>query len=64
MSEKVSIKITQATGIEGELRKAGAIVEVDEDLAKNLLDRERAELATVADEGGEDGAAASKKAAK
>lgn len=44
--KQVKIKITSAVGIRGEIKKPGTVITVAEDIAKNLLQRGRAELAT------------------
>ncbi|MEP1637281.1 Rho termination factor N-terminal domain-containing protein [Ascidiaceihabitans sp.] len=44
--KQVKIKITSAVAIGGEIKRPGTIVTVAEELAKNLLHRGRAELAT------------------
>lgn len=46
---KIFLKLTSAVAIAGAVRAAGSIVEVDEDLAVNLLHRGKAEVATEAD---------------
>lgn len=45
MQEKFSLKITSAVVVDGEIRKAGTIVEVSEQAAKDLLRRGKAEPA-------------------
>lgn len=45
-----TIKLTAAITLGGGIAKAGDIIEVPEDAAKNLLQRGKAELATAADE--------------
>lgn len=45
-----SLKLTAAVVLNGKIRTAGAIVEVDRATAENLLQRGRAEVATEADE--------------
>jgi hypothetical protein len=47
--KQVKIKITSAVSIGGEIKRPGTVVTVAEDLAKNLLNRGRAELATGED---------------
>ena len=47
MPEKFFLKTTCAVAIAGAIHKAGSIIEVAEDLAKDLLRRGKAELATV-----------------
>lgn len=55
MAEKqLKLKITSAIAIGGEIKRAGTIVTVAEDVAKNLLHRGRAELATAADKGADE----------
>lgn len=49
MTEKVHLKIASAVVIGGDIQAKGAIVEVDEPLAKDLLRRGKAELATEHD---------------
>jgi hypothetical protein len=44
--KQVKIKITAAVVIDGEIVTAGKQVDVAESVAKNLMQRERAELAT------------------
>lgn len=44
--KQVKIKITSAVAIGGEIKCPGAVVTVAEELAKNLLHRGRAEVAT------------------
>lgn len=44
--KQVKIKITSAVAIGGEIKRPGAVVTVAEELAKNLLHRGRAEVAT------------------
>lgn len=52
MADKlVNLKITSAIAIGGEIKTAGTIVNVPEELAKNLMHRGRAELATAAGDG-------------
>jgi hypothetical protein len=46
----VAIKLTSAIGINGDLYRAGSIVEVSDEAAKNLLHRGKGELATAEDE--------------
>lgn len=47
MAEKTAkVKITSAVAIAGKIKKPGTVVEIGEDLAKNLMGRGRAELAT------------------
>jgi hypothetical protein len=47
MADKnVKIKITSAVAIGGEIKRPGTVVTVAEELAKNLLHRGRADLAT------------------
>lgn len=48
---KVHIKLTSAIGIGGLIYRAGSIVEVSDDAAKNLLHRGKGVLATAEDEG-------------
>lgn len=48
--EKYFLKITSAVVIDGDIRRPGAIVEVDERVATDLLRREKAEPATDADQ--------------
>ncbi|QKN87904.1 putative exonuclease, terminase endonuclease subunit [Acinetobacter phage vB_AbaP_Alexa] len=48
---KFTLKLTAAIVIDGEIRKAGELVEVDKSLAENLLYRGRAELVETDDEG-------------
>lgn len=51
MAEKqVKLKITSAIAIDGEIVTSGTVVTVAEGLAKNLLQRGRAELATAGGE--------------
>ena len=46
MAEKtVKVKITSAIAIAGKIKTPGTTVEIGEDLAKNLINRGRAELA-------------------
>ncbi|KAJ31014.1 Rho termination factor N-terminal domain-containing protein [Sulfitobacter pontiacus] len=46
MAEKtVKVKITSAIAIAGNIKTPGTTVEIGEDLAKNLINRGRAELA-------------------
>ena len=54
--KQVKIKITSAIAIGGKIKTPGTIVTVSEDIAKNLLHRGRAELATAAAEGADEGA--------
>lgn len=49
MTNAVFLKITSAVALSGEIHKAGSIVEVSEDLARDLLHRGKAEVATEAD---------------
>lgn len=49
MTNNVFLRITSAVAIAGAVHGAGSIVEVDEDLAVNLLHRGKAEVATDAD---------------
>ncbi len=45
MAEKTAkVKITSAVAIAGKIKKPGTVVEIGEDLAKNLMGRGRAEL--------------------
>ena len=44
--KQVKIKITSAVAIGGEIKRPGTVVTVAEELAKNLLHRGRAEVAT------------------
>lgn len=44
--KKVKIKITSAVSIDGKIKIPGRVVTVAEELAKNLLHRGRAEVAT------------------
>lgn len=44
--EPVTLKLTSAVALGGSIRKAGALVEVSEPDARNLLDRGKAVLAT------------------
>lgn len=50
MKTTATVKLTAAVGIAGELVRAGTIVTIPEEAAKNLLHRGKAELATEADE--------------
>ena len=50
MNEKIYLKVTSAVVIGGEIQKAGAIVEVDERVAKDLLQRGKAEPASSDDQ--------------
>lgn len=53
--KQIKIKITSAVAIDGKIKVPGTLVNVPEDVAKNLLNRGRAELATAAtDENGSD----------
>lgn len=45
--KQVKLKITSAIAIGGEIKRPGTVVSVAEDVAKNLLHRGRAELATA-----------------
>ncbi|AVO37387.1 hypothetical protein [Pukyongiella litopenaei] len=45
--KQVKLKITSAIAIGGQIQRAGTVVAVSEDVAKNLLHRGRAELATA-----------------
>lgn len=45
--KQVKLKITSAIAIGGKIQRPGAVVSVAEDVAKNLLHRGRAELATA-----------------
>lgn len=57
MVKKVStvlIALTSAVAIDGEICVAGSQVEVDQDLAKDLLNRGRGTLVEVSDEHGSD----------
>lgn len=49
MKDDYPLKITSAVVIDGRIRKAGAIVEVSESVAKQLLARGKAVLATAED---------------
>lgn len=49
MSKSIYLKLTSAIGIDGNVCRAGSIVEVSELEAKNLLSRGKAVLATEAD---------------
>lgn len=54
--KQVKLKITSAIAIGGKIQRPGTVVSVAEDVAKNLLHRGRAELATAAAEDtGDDG---------
>lgn len=69
MSKTYSLKLTGAIGLAGELKRAGAIVEVDEPTAKNLLHRGKAvpasnEDAPPAGDGQPDGGQGQKDAPK
>lgn len=55
----VTLKLASAIAIDGEVITRGSLVEVDENLAINLLNRGKAELAT-AEDGAEDEADLSK----
>jgi Rho termination factor, N-terminal domain. len=46
-NKQATIKITSAIGIDGKIKKPGTIITVDEDVAKNLLQRGRAVLDTA-----------------
>lgn len=48
MAKQIKVKITSAVSIDGKIIAPGRILDVDEPLAKNLLQRGRAELATAA----------------
>lgn len=50
MSKTAIIKLTSAIGIKGQLVRAGEIIEVPEEAAKDLMRRGKAELATEDDE--------------
>jgi hypothetical protein len=50
-NKQVKIKITSAVSIGGEIKRPGTVVSVAEELAKNLLHRGRAELATAEADG-------------
>ncbi len=54
--KQVKLKITSAIAIGGDIKRPGTVVTVAEDVAKNLLHRGRAELATAAAEGADEGA--------
>jgi hypothetical protein len=45
----VHLKLTSAVALGGQIFKAGSIVEVGEDIARDILNRGKAEVATVAD---------------
>lgn len=49
MKSTVFLKLTSAVALAGAVKAAGSIVEVDEDLAVNLLNRGKAEPATAED---------------
>lgn len=53
--KKITIRVTSAVVVDRKIRKPGTSVEVDESVARRLLDRSVAELATrdAADETGE-----------
>lgn len=56
MAKQIKLKVTSAISIDGKIIPAGKSLTVDEPLAKNLLQRGKAELSTVkADEDGGDG---------
>lgn len=59
--KQVHIKLTSAIGIGGILYRAGSIVEVSEDAAKNLMHRGKGELATADDEPEDEAAEAKEK---
>lgn len=46
MKQTIFLRLTAAVALAGAVKVAGSIVEVDEDLAVNLLNRGKAELAT------------------
>jgi hypothetical protein len=48
--KQVAIKLTSAIGIGGILYRAGSVIEVSDEAAKDLLRRGKGELATAADE--------------
>lgn len=49
--KQIELKITSAIAIGGEIKPAGSVVAVPEGLAKNLMHRGRAELATASGDG-------------
>lgn len=56
----VTLKLASAIAIDGDVVKRGSLVEVDEALAINLLNRGKAELATAEDGADDDDADLSK----
>lgn len=51
LSKSFVLKLTSAIAVDGDVMRAGSLVEVDEATARNLLHRGKAELATESDGG-------------
>ncbi|MTH78746.1 hypothetical protein [Paracoccus aestuariivivens] len=66
MSKTYKLKLTSAVVVNGAPARAGSVVEVDDRMARRLLDAGKADLATIDDVelGDEDEAAAEAEAAK
>ena len=47
--KSIVLKLATAIAIDGDVVRAGSLVEVDEAIAKNMLHRGKAELATAED---------------
>lgn len=51
MTKTATVKLTSAIGVQGVMYRAGTVMDIPEDAAKDLLRRGKAVVATAEDEG-------------